>query len=117
MYSEISRSINRLNYTLYFPSSCSFFSHVPSSSLFSHHPAIIPTLYLVSHISLLLSLIISLSFSYHSEVMKLKKRYEVGLDKLESASDQVAGMQAELEALQPQLQEAKKQVTIVLTET
>ena len=49
--------------------------------------------------------------------MKLKKRYEVGLDKLESASDQVAGMQAELEALQPQLQEAKKQVTNVLTET
>ena len=47
---------------------------------------------------------------FSSEVMKLKKRYVVGLEKLESASDQVAGMQSELEALQPQLKEASKQV-------
>ena len=45
-----------------------------------------------------------------SEISKLKKRYEVGLEKLQSASDQVAGMQAELEALQPQLKDAGKQV-------
>lgn len=42
--------------------------------------------------------------------MKLKKRYEVGLEKLESASNQVAGMQAELEALQPELKVASKKV-------
>ena len=49
---------------------------------------------------------------YYSEVLKLKKRYEVGLEKLESASDQVAGMQAELEALQPELKVASKKVII-----
>lgn len=45
-----------------------------------------------------------------SEVMKLKRRYEVGLEKLESAADQVATMQTELEALQPQLLVANKEV-------
>lgn len=45
-----------------------------------------------------------------SEVMKLKRRYEVGLEKLESAADQVATMQVELEALQPQLLVASKEV-------
>uniref|UniRef100_A0A8C4EKJ1 Dynein, axonemal, heavy chain 7 n=1 Tax=Dicentrarchus labrax TaxID=13489 RepID=A0A8C4EKJ1_DICLA len=43
-------------------------------------------------------------------VMKLKRRYEVGLEKLESAADQVASMQVELEALQPQLIVASKEV-------
>lgn len=57
----------------------------------------------------ILSLLI-ISISLCSEVSKLKKRYEVGLEKLQSASDQVASMQAELEALQPQLKEAGKQV-------
>ncbi|XP_075385072.1 dynein axonemal heavy chain 7 [Tenrec ecaudatus] len=45
-----------------------------------------------------------------SEVMKMKKRYEVGLDKLDSAASQVASMQSELEALQPQLKVASKEV-------
>ncbi|KAF3842869.1 hypothetical protein F7725_001718 [Dissostichus mawsoni] len=45
-----------------------------------------------------------------SEVMKMKRRYEVGLEKLESAADQVASMQVELEALQPQLLVASKEV-------
>ncbi|XP_058156420.1 dynein axonemal heavy chain 7 [Dasypus novemcinctus] len=45
-----------------------------------------------------------------SEVMKMKRRYEVGLDKLESASSQVATMQTELEALHPQLKVASKEV-------
>lgn len=45
-----------------------------------------------------------------SEVMKLKRRYEVGLEKLESAATQVATMQVELEALQPQLRVASKEV-------
>ncbi|XP_069839698.1 dynein axonemal heavy chain 7 isoform X1 [Dendropsophus ebraccatus] len=45
-----------------------------------------------------------------SEVMKMKRRYEVGLDKLESASSQVATMQSELEALQPQLKVASREV-------
>ncbi|KAM8901115.1 dynein axonemal heavy chain 7 [Lycaon pictus] len=45
-----------------------------------------------------------------SEVMKMKKRYEVGLDKLDSAASQVATMQAELEELHPQLKVASKEV-------
>ena len=43
-------------------------------------------------------------------MQKLKKRYEVGLEKLKSASDQVAGMQIELEKLQPQLKQSSEQV-------
>ena len=42
--------------------------------------------------------------------MKLKKRYEVGLEKLASAASQVAAMQKELEELQPQLKIAGKEV-------
>ena len=34
----------------------------------------------------------------------------MGLEKLESASAQVAGMQQQLEELQPQLEESSKQV-------
>eukprot|EP00118_Oscarella_pearsei_P018868 m.196512 g.196512 ORF g.196512 m.196512 type:complete len:4008 (+) comp39530_c1_seq1:67-12090(+) len=45
-----------------------------------------------------------------SEVMKLKRRYEVGLEKLEAASSSVATMQSELEALQPQLKKASIEV-------
>uniref|UniRef100_A0ABI7XYE4 EF-hand domain-containing protein n=1 Tax=Felis catus TaxID=9685 RepID=A0ABI7XYE4_FELCA len=45
-----------------------------------------------------------------SEVMTMKKRYEVGLDKLDSAASQVATMQSELEALHPQLKVASKEV-------
>nr|XP_045723438.1 dynein axonemal heavy chain 7 [Mirounga angustirostris] len=45
-----------------------------------------------------------------SEVVKMKKRYEVGLDKLDSAASQVATMQTELEALHPQLKVASKEV-------
>lgn len=45
-----------------------------------------------------------------SEVIKLKQRYEVGLEKLNSAAAQVATMQVELEALQPQLRLASKEV-------
>lgn len=40
----------------------------------------------------------------------MKRRYEVGLEKLNYATSQVASMQSELEALQPQLREASKQV-------
>ncbi|CAJ0967663.1 unnamed protein product [Ranitomeya imitator] len=40
----------------------------------------------------------------------MKRRYEVGLEKLESASSQVATMQTELEALQPQLKVASREV-------
>uniref|UniRef100_A0A8C3CUP6 Dynein axonemal heavy chain 7 n=1 Tax=Cairina moschata TaxID=8855 RepID=A0A8C3CUP6_CAIMO len=45
-----------------------------------------------------------------NKVMEMKRRYEVGLEKLNSAASQVALMQSELEALQPQLREASKQV-------
>ena len=34
----------------------------------------------------------------------------MGLEKLQSASDQVAGMQEELESLKPKLEESSKQV-------
>lgn len=49
----------------------------------------------------------------HSEVLKLKRRYEMGLEKLQSASSQVAGMQQQLEELQPQLEESSVQVQII----
>lgn len=42
--------------------------------------------------------------------MKLKSRYEIGLRQLESAAAQVSTMQGELEALQPQLRMATKEV-------
>ncbi|KAA0715776.1 Dynein heavy chain 7, axonemal [Triplophysa tibetana] len=45
-----------------------------------------------------------------TEVMNLKSRYEIGLQKLESAAAQVSTMQGELEALQPQLRVATKEV-------
>lgn len=40
----------------------------------------------------------------------MKRRYEVGLEKLNSATSEVAFMQSELEALEPQLREASMQV-------
>jgi len=40
----------------------------------------------------------------------VKRRYEVGLEKLQSASSQVTVMQRQLTQLQPQLVEASKQV-------
>uniref|UniRef100_A0A3Q3KEU7 Dynein axonemal heavy chain 7 n=1 Tax=Monopterus albus TaxID=43700 RepID=A0A3Q3KEU7_MONAL len=42
------------------------------------------------------------------EVVKLKNRYEVGLEKLESAEKQMAIIQVDLETLQPQLLESSK---------
>ncbi|XP_008061721.1 dynein heavy chain 7, axonemal [Carlito syrichta] len=69
------------------------------------HNYVTPTSYLelISTFKLLLE-------KKRSEVMKIKKRYEVGLDKLESASSQVATMQTELEALHPQLKVASREV-------
>ncbi|XP_064598423.1 dynein axonemal heavy chain 7-like [Liolophura sinensis] len=48
------------------------------------------------------------------EVMKNKRRYEVGLEKLESAASQVGDMQNELEALHPKLIEAGKEVDEIM---
>lgn len=48
------------------------------------------------------------------EVFKLKRRYEVGLEKLLSAASQVATMQMELEALQPKLIESSKKVDEIM---
>lgn len=42
--------------------------------------------------------------------MKAKSRYEVGLEKLDSAANQVAEMQVELRELQPQLIVASQEV-------
>ena len=48
--------------------------------------------------------------SYVRATIKAKSRYEVGLEKLESAANQVADMQVELTALQPQLIIASQEV-------
>ncbi|PKU44662.1 hypothetical protein llap_5027 [Limosa lapponica baueri] len=69
------------------------------------HNYVTPTSYLE-----LISTFKSLLEKKRTKVMKIKRRYEVGLEKLDSAASQVALMQTELEALQPQLQEASKQV-------
>ena len=49
-------------------------------------------------------------FVCSSEVYKARRRYEKGLEKLESAASQVSVMQKELTDLQPQLVEASIQV-------
>ncbi|XP_029968156.1 dynein heavy chain 7, axonemal-like [Salarias fasciatus] len=69
------------------------------------HNYVTPTSYLE-----LISTFKALLKTKRTEVMKLKRRYEVGLQKLESAAEQVATMQVELEALQPQLLVASKEV-------
>ena len=46
--------------------------------------------------------------------MKSKSRYEVGLEKLESAASQVSVMQRELTQLQPQLIVASKDVDEIM---
>ncbi|XP_010562350.1 PREDICTED: dynein heavy chain 7, axonemal [Haliaeetus leucocephalus] len=69
------------------------------------HNYVTPTSYLE-----LISTFKSLLEKKRTKVMKKKRRYEVGLEKLNSAASQVALMQSELEALQPQLREASKQV-------
>ncbi|XP_078119357.1 dynein axonemal heavy chain 7 [Sander vitreus] len=69
------------------------------------HNYVTPTSYLE-----LISTFKDLLKAKRAEVMKLKRRYEVGLEKLESAANQVATMQVELEALQPQLRVASKEV-------
>ena len=50
----------------------------------------------------------------YREVLKQKRRYEVGLEKLESAAGQVAVMQKELTDLQPQLVVAAKEVSEIM---
>jgi len=47
-------------------------------------------------------------------VTTAKRRYEVGLEKLESAASQVSVMQLELTKLQPQLVVASKQVDEIM---
>jgi dynein heavy chain len=69
------------------------------------HNYVTPTSYLE-----LISTFKTLLAKKRNEVMKLKKRYEVGLEKLESAASQVASMQEELEQLKPQLVVAGKEV-------
>ncbi|KAM4561096.1 dynein axonemal heavy chain 7 [Fundulus diaphanus] len=69
------------------------------------HNYVTPTSYLE-----LISTFKALLGTKRAEVMKLKHRYEVGLEKLESAADQMATMQVELEALEPQLRVASKRV-------
>ena len=50
----------------------------------------------------------------YREVMKSKRRYEVGLEKLQSAASQVSVMQKELTELQPQLVVASKEVDEIM---
>jgi len=46
--------------------------------------------------------------------MNAKRRYEVGLEQLNSAASQVSAMQRALTKLQPQLVEASKQVDEIM---
>ncbi|KAM9486845.1 dynein axonemal heavy chain 7-like [Clarias gariepinus] len=73
------------------------------------HNYVTPTSYLelISTFKVLLE-------SKRAEVMQLKERYEVGLEKLNYASAQVATMQIELEALQPELRVASKKVDEIM---
>jgi dynein heavy chain len=57
---------------------------------------------------------VSLFLNLYSEVVKQKKRYEKGLEKLDSASSQVGIMQKELTELQPQLVVASKEVDEIM---
>src|SRR6218665_1707913 len=51
----------------------------------------------------------------YREVMEVKRRYTVGLDKLDDARSQVTVMQKQLTDLQPQLLEASKRVDEIMT--
>ena len=64
----------------------------------------------------LLSTFASLVDKRREETMRLKRRYEVGLEKLASSAVQVAGMQSELEALQPKLKESAIEVAEMMKE-
>ncbi|CAL8240697.1 unnamed protein product [Merluccius merluccius] len=75
------------------------------------HNYVTPTSYLE-----LISTFKALLSKKRSEVMSLKRRYEVGLEKLASAAAQVATMQVELEALQPQLRVASREVDELMVE-
>jgi dynein heavy chain len=46
--------------------------------------------------------------------LQAKTRYEIGLEKLQSAAAQVSEMQTELKTLQPQLVEASKEVDEIM---
>ncbi|KAM9486846.1 dynein axonemal heavy chain 7-like [Clarias gariepinus] len=73
------------------------------------HNYVTPTSYLelISTFKVLLE-------SKRAEVMQLKERYEVGLEKLNSASAQVDIMKFNLEALQPELHLASKKVDEIM---
>ncbi|XP_041374659.1 dynein heavy chain 7, axonemal-like isoform X2 [Gigantopelta aegis] len=73
------------------------------------HNYVTPTSYLE-----LINTFKTLLFKKRGEVLKQKSRYEKGLEKLDSASSQVAIMQKELTDLQPQLVQAKKEVSEIM---
>uniref|UniRef100_H2Y7L7 Dynein axonemal heavy chain 7 n=1 Tax=Ciona savignyi TaxID=51511 RepID=H2Y7L7_CIOSA len=73
------------------------------------HNYVTPTSYLE-----LINTFKSLLGKKRTEVHKLKRRYEVGLEKLNSAASQVADMQKELTDLQPQLVVASKEVDEIM---
>ncbi|XP_039266483.2 dynein axonemal heavy chain 7-like isoform X2 [Styela clava] len=73
------------------------------------HNYVTPTSYLE-----LISTFKQLLDKKRQEVHKMKRRYEVGLEKLMSAASQVADMQKELTDLQPQLVVASKEVDEIM---
>ncbi|XP_052080869.1 dynein axonemal heavy chain 7-like isoform X1 [Mytilus californianus] len=73
------------------------------------HNYVTPTSYLE-----LINTFKSLLDKKREEVMKQKKRYEVGLEKLRSAASQVGDMQKELTDLKPQLVVASKEVDEIM---
>ncbi|XP_060067000.1 dynein axonemal heavy chain 7-like [Ylistrum balloti] len=73
------------------------------------HNYVTPTSYLE-----LISTFKSLLDKKRQEVQKQKRRYEVGLEKLQSAASEVAVMQKDLTDLQPQLVVASKEVDEIM---
>ncbi|GLI65190.1 hypothetical protein VaNZ11_008652 [Volvox africanus] len=66
-----------------------------------------------SYLELLLSYK-SLLAKRQSEVMTVKRRYEIGLEKLQLTEESVTGMKEELIALQPQLEESTRQTAAAM---
>ena len=75
------------------------------------HNYVTPTSYLE-----LLTAFNTLLTAKRAETSKMKSRYEVGLEKIASAAEQVAGMQNELEALKPQLIKTVGEVEVLMAQ-
>ncbi|CAL8107738.1 unnamed protein product [Calicophoron daubneyi] len=73
------------------------------------HNYVTPTSYLE-----LITTFMTLLAKKRTEVLLQKSRYEVGLEKLSSAADEISVMSVELQSLQPKLVQASKEVDAVM---